>query len=194
MPDNIFTVCPAVCEEDYLLPAHDVDQECVDYDQPLSQVSDVYIRPNGATDPLAAFATTPTYVANSIDNSDATGAKTHYFVGEGGVDVPEKLVVQYPKRKERTLERTYTLVHVIKNMSDAQYAALCKMQCGSTNFTFYYADVAGFIFGKQGGIVPSFVDVDFPKGAGRDDRSSATLTIKFKANGDAFRRLNPIAL
>lgn len=194
MTTNTFFTCDPDCAAELTLPAHDVNQDCTNYDQPLSQVSDLFLIPKGAPDIFAAFATTPTYVANSIDNANTDGTKAHWFVGEGSIPVPEKQTLQYPKGKEKQGERTYTLNFTIKNMSDAQYKACQAIQCGNTNFTFYYADLADYVYGKQGGIVPLSIDCDMPSEGNRDSRKQATIIIKFRAMGDPDRRVNPVPL
>ena len=112
-------------------------------------------------------------------------------VGIGGVAVPEKTVIEYPKRKKRTGDRTYTLSMRILNLSDGQYEFLRLLQCGSTAFTFYYGDLADYVYGKSGGLSPESIDVDFPKGPGNDDRNEAVITLTWIADGDPERRINP---
>ena len=192
-----FTSCPDSCDDENLLPAFLNEQDCADYAQDHSQIHTVYIRPDGATDPFTDFATTPTATANAIDNTEALNAKSKLIVGEGGIDVPEKLILEYPKLQDKIVERTYTLNHVVKNLSAAQYAMLLKLQCGHvTGWSFYYASGMGtnqWLYGIQGGIPIFFIDVDFPKPGGREGRDSATLIIRYKATGDPLRRVNPLA-
>lgn len=188
---NEFLGCPTGCSTTVQRPAIPVDQLCTSYRQKKTQVSDLFIRYTGAPDPFTNFDTTPTYTASSIDNTSADNTKCHWLAGKGGIDRPEKQVAIYPKGKKRVTERTYTLAFEIMNLSDEQYEHLRKIQCGDTAFTFYYADVEDYLFGKQGGIVPESVDVDFPKGAGDTDKASAILTLTWIADGDPLRKINP---
>ena len=188
---NSFLTCPAGCDDDLLLGAIDADQDCTSYDQGRSQVSDLYIIPAAASDIFSSWSTTPAYVANSIDNTNADNTKAKWLVGIGGIPAPEKSTLDYPKRKKKTGDRTYTLTHRILNLSDDQYEFLRQVQCGWTGFTFYYGDLADYVYGQAGGISPESVDVDFPKGEGNDDRNVGIITLTWIADGDPERRVNP---
>jgi hypothetical protein len=190
---NDFISCPADCDTEFVFPAIPVDQSCSTYEQPFSQVCDLVIQPTGAAAPFD-FTTpaTPTVVSSEIDNTDATNAKSKHLVGEGGVAVPEKDIGEYPKRQTRITNRVYTLVLNIKNLSDSMYEFLRGLQCGPTNFTFYYGTVGGRLFGPDGGIEPSSIDVDLPLGEGRDDKEIGTITITWDADGDPDRGANPL--
>jgi hypothetical protein len=188
---NQFLECPEDCEEGLLYGPIDEDQDCIDYAQELSEVSDLYMIPTGAPDMFAAFATTPTYVADSIDNTVSDNSAGKWLVGIGEVPAADKVQTPYPKGKQKTTERTYALTFTVFNMSDLQYTFLQQVQCGGTGFTFYFADLGDSVYGKQGGIEPSFVDVDFPKASGQTRR--AVITLQWKAKGDPFRKINPFA-
>ena len=191
-----FTSCPDSCDDENLLPAILAEQDCADYAQDHSQVHTVIIVPSGATDPFANFSTTPTAVSGGIDNTEALNAKSKLLVGEGGIAVPEKITLDYPKLQQKVVERDYTLTFNIKNLSAAQYSFLLKLQCGHvTGWTFYYASGMGanqWLYGVQGGIPLYFLDVDFPKGGGNTDRDIATVILRWKATGDPLRRANPL--
>ena len=191
--NNFLTGCPADCDDVVLLPAIPEEQGCTSYDQELSQVCDLYIIPDGAADIFADWATTPTYVADSIDNTDTTNAKAKHIVGIGGVPEPTVQELEYPKLKTKVDEGLYLLEYRVLQMSGGQYDFLRKLQCGSTAFTFYYGDLADFVYGKAGGIVPASVRVVFPKGAANTDRNQAIVRITWRADGDPDRRTNPVA-
>jgi hypothetical protein len=187
---NIFLSCPANCSTDLDYVAIDVDQDCA----PLllkSEVSDLIIQPDGAPDVFADFATTPTYTALSIDNTVTDNSKSKHLVGIGDVPDPTETEVILPKGKVGLSDRTYTLNFTVMNMSDAQYAFLQQLQCGTLNFTFYYADRADKLFGIQGGIVPASIRVRMPKARGEASVSQATIVITWVADGDPDRRVNP---
>jgi hypothetical protein len=193
MAFNSLITCPADCDDDLLLPAIPENQDCTSYDQTLSQLSDLFIIPDGAADIWATWSTTPTYVADSVDNTVADNSAAHWLVGRGELPAPEKTTVEYPKLKSKTTKRIYTITYTVLNLSATQYEWLRKMQCGWTGFTFYYADLGDWVYGKAGGLSPSFVDVDFPKGGGNGDVNQAIITLRFEANGDPDRRVNPFA-
>jgi len=194
MPQNTFYTCPADCGDVLLFPAIDAGQDCTSYDQTLSQVSDLFLVPTGADDIFAAWATTPTYVADSIDNTLGDNTKAIHLVGEGSIPASEKTIDEYPKGKKKTTNRLYTLTFNIKNLSPANYAFLQAVQCGSTGFTFYYADRGGWVYGVVGGILPEFIDADLPKGEATTDKNIGTITLQFSSlTGDPQRRVNPLA-
>jgi hypothetical protein len=191
-----FTTCPADCDDANVLPAILAEQDCPSYEQVHSQIHTLYLRPSGAADPFTNFATTPTATANAIDNTAGDNTKSIELVGEGGIAVPEKVILDYPKLQQRTVERDYPLTFNVKNLSAAQYAFLLQLQCGHTEgLTFYYASGMGatqWLYGIQGGIPVYYIDVDFPKDISKDGRDIATITIRFKAAGDPARRVNPL--
>jgi hypothetical protein len=195
MAVNTFLNCPADCSTPLLIGAFDVTQDCTTYDQEYSQVCDLVIKPStAATVPLTWATAAPwnaSIVANSIDNAELLGAKSKWLVGDGGVAVPEKTSQEYPKRKTGAGKRTYTLVFNIRNLSQTQYNSLRKLQCGQTDFKFWYANVGNHIFGGAAGINPKSLDVDFPLGEGRDDLELAIITITWEADGDPDRNNSP---
>lgn len=192
---NSFLTCPADCDTALVLGATDTNQDCTSYKQRYSQLYSLVIQPDAASAPLDwTSAPAVTEVANEIDNSDTTGNKSKRLVGEGEVPVPEKVTDEYPGRKNRTSFRTYTLTHTIKNLSDEQYDLLRQLQCGYTGFKIWYDTVGGWIYGGANGIDISSIDVDFPKGGGRDDKELAVITITWEADGDPARGNSPFAM
>lgn len=198
MADNISLInCPADCATDNVWPAIPAEQDCASYEQTRSQVSDLIIIPTGAADVFEDWAgdiPTPTYANDTIDNTTADNSTAHILTGIGGVADPEELILNYPKLQQQVTERTYTLTHRIVNLSNAQYDYLLKMQCGALNFTFYYCDLGGYVYGVDGGLVPYSVDVDMPHGGGNDDRAFADIIITWKAKGDPDRGTTPANL
>ena len=198
MADNISLIsCPADCATDNVWPAIAAEQECASYNQSLAQVSDLIIIPTGADDVFEDWEgdiPAPTYANDTIDNTTADNSTAKILTGEGGVAEPEELLLNYPKLQQVVAERTYTLTHRIKNLSNAQYDFLLKLQCGALNFTFYYCDLGGYTYGVAGGLVPYSVDVEFPRGGGDDDRAFADIIITWKAAGDPDRGTTPANL
>jgi hypothetical protein len=189
-----FLTCPEDCDTDVLLPAISQDQDCSTWVPKDSQVCDLFIVPTGAPDPFSWTVPATPADATTIDNTEALNAAPKRLVGEGGIAVPEKRIIEYPKKKSRIADRDYTLQMRFRNLTDEMYAFLRQFQCGWTNFTFYYATVGGRLFGKQNAGIPvQRVDVDFPLGEGRDDKEEAILTIVWNADGDPDRWPNPFA-
>lgn len=191
---NTFLSCPDDCTTPPVLPAIPTNQDCTVYDQPYSQVCDLWLIPSGVsdildyTDPLVPIVATDT-----VDNTNADNTKAKNLIGEGSVGTPELIVSEYPKRKTRVTGRTYTLTFRLKNMASTINDLLDKLQCGDTKFTFYYANVGGFIFGGPGGISPASIDVQRPLDGGRDDKMYADVIITWDADGDPKRYSNPYA-
>jgi hypothetical protein len=189
-----FLNCPEDCDTDVLLPAISQEQDCTSWIPKDSQVCDLFIRPTGAPDPFDWTDPDVPIDAETIDNTEDANANPKRLVGEGGVSIPEKQIVDYPKKKSRITSRDYTLSMRFRNLTDEMYAFLRQFQCGWTNFTFYYATVGGRLFGKEDlGVPPLRVDVDFPLGEGRDDKEEAVLTITWNADADPDRWANPFA-
>lgn len=189
-----FYSCPSGCDTALILPAIDAEQDCTTYPILDSQVCDLIIKPDAAVDPLDwTVPATPALATGEIDNTETLGAKSKHLVGEGGVAEPEAEVQDYPKNQTKVVKRTYTLEMVFRNLSDDQYAFFQVLQCGHTGFTFYYANLAGNLFGQAGGINPLSVDVVLPLGAARGDKQQATVRITWEAAGDPNRYPNPLA-
>lgn len=185
---NTFLTCPADCDTALALGALPVNQDCTTYTQEYSQIRNLIIKPAAASSPLSwTGAPTVTAVAGEIDNSDSTGAKSKILIGEGEITAPEKIVDEYPNRKERVSFRTYTLTHTIKQLDDSTYEFLRQLQCGDTDFTFYYDTVGGRLFGGAGGITPKMIDVDFIYSGGREDKESAQIIVTFESDGEPDR-------
>lgn len=191
---NTFLTCPADCDTALVLGAIDVNQDCTSYQQKYSQICDLIIQPDSANAPLDwTGAPTVTAVLNEVDNASALGTFSKHLVGEGGIPAPEKVADEYPKRKTKVNFRLYTLTFLVKNLSDAQYDFIRQLQCGSTDFKIWYANVGGHIYGGTTGIDVLSIDADLPLSEGRDDKESATITITWESDGDAQRGDAPAA-
>ena len=88
--NNLLTGCPAGCDDGLLLTAIPEDQDCTSYTLGRSQVSDLYIRPTGAPDIFASWATTPTYVASSVDNTVEDNSKTKWLLASAALPFPKR--------------------------------------------------------------------------------------------------------
>lgn len=193
---NSFITCPDDCADQNLWPATPETQDCPDYEQDNSQIHTLYMIPVEASDIFSSWSSTPAVVADTLDNTQADNSTAKFIVGEGALPAAEKITLDYPFQQTKVVERTYNITFNVKNLVATQYEFLRKVQCGTLNFTFYYASGFGpnnWVYGKEGGITPSMVDVDFPKGGGKDDRDMAVITLQFKAKGDPDRKVNPYA-
>lgn len=196
--NSTLTGCPADCNDVLLFPAIPANLSCPNYEQGRSQISWLYLLPNTMSGDIFATwgstsAATPSYVAASIDNTNALNAKAKKLGGIGEVGVPEKTELNYPFLKTRRTDKRYTLNFTVYQLDDATYDFLRQVQCGSLNFKFYYADLAGYVYGIADGLVPDFITVRFPKGNGDEDRNTAVISLSWRATGDPQRRANPLA-
>lgn len=188
-------VCPDSCSEDFSFLATDTDQDCA-YVPDLSQIGDLWIKPNEAIDSRVPFNNWVdggyTVLANplAIDNTDTINAYVKWLTGLGGVAASEKTVFTVQKFQKVTIKRVFTLVLTIYNLSNAQYEFLRSLQCNPTNYTFWYGNSA-HVYGKSTGIIPTYTDVDFPLGEGEGDVELATVTITWESKTDPERKSNP---
>ena len=187
--------CPDDCTDVNLLPAITAEQDCTGYEQTLSQVCDLYILPSLTADIFTDWNDGTSNAAQDdgvgIDNANTDNTKAKWLVGIGGVAEPAETVTEYPKLQRKVSERLYTLTFRVLDLVQTQYDFLRQLQCGDTGFKFYYGDLAGFVYGIQGGLSPLSVDVDFPKGGANTDKNAADITLTWRSNGDPDRNENP---
>lgn len=187
--------CPDDCSTDFNFPALDTDQNCA-YIPDLSQIGDVWFKPNEAADSEVPFENWVdggyTVLANpdAIDNSVTDNSKVKWLTGLGEVAASEKTVFTVQKFQKVTIKRIYTLTLTVFNLSNAQYEYLRALQCNPTNYTFWYGNSA-HVYGKATGIIPTFTDVDLPLGAGESDVEQAIVTITWESKVDPERKSNP---
>lgn len=185
MAINTFLSCPEDCDTDVLLPAISQDQDCTTWIPKDSQVGDLFIFPRLATLPDNwTEAGDWQFLLNNLDITNTTGK---WLVGMGGVDPVEIELTELPKKKARVSGRKYVLTFEIPNLGQLMYDFLRHFQCNWTDFVFFFRTVGGRLFGKDGGISPSFCDVDFPLEEPRDGTETAIVTIIFYADGAADR-------
>lgn len=194
MAQNNFLTCPADCDDDLLLGAIGEEQGCTSYSQTKSQICDLIIKPNTSSiEVFTDWATTPTLTADGIDNTVTDNSAAKHMVGIGDVADPEENELAYPKGQLKVEDRLYTLAFTCYNMNAAEYALYRQLQCGSTDFTFHYADLGGFVYGAATGIIPKSVTARMPKGRGDNDRNLCNIIIKWEADGDPERKVSPLA-
>ena len=182
--NTFLTICPADCDTELLLPAVETNQDCTKVAVTGSQIEDIVILPNGATG--AVDWTVPANWTSVIDNTDVLNAKAKHLVGEGGKGASEPVTIPMPKGKTKVKHRLHTVTFTMKNVSDLHYAFGQAIQCGYSDFTFWYSNEAN-TFGGQTGIIPASATCDFPLGEGVDDIELMVLTFTFKSDGDPPR-------
>ena len=179
---NRFGICPENCGE-LILPTLDVDQNCTDYETYASQVCGIYFVQGLPPTDWEDAAEWRARVDNGV--VDPQGAK--YLVGIGGLPVPEKVVRELPKFQDKTVKRRYTLTMRVLNLSDIQYNFLVSLQCGRTDYRFWYETVGGHLFGGPTGIAPAATDADLPHGEGRQDTDEGIVTLQFESRTEPPR-------
>lgn len=203
---NIFAegVCPDSCDDGtVLLPPIEEDQNCQEgkYNAQLSQICDLYIKPDKVTTVPASFSTADmaTYLTAEVDNTNTDNTKIKWIVGEGGIPIAEKSTKEVAKNGVITTKRTYTFTYKITNLTPNMYDFLRRIQCGWKGFVFNYATVGGCMFGNDNGgtpnlcvgICPQTVDANIPLDAGREDTKYGEIIITFCSDVDPARIDDP---
>lgn len=194
-------VCPDDCDDGVIYPELAEDQNCISSTafSKLSQICDLWIRPNEVTTAPTAFTTGDmgAYLTAEVDNTNTDNTKIKWLVGKGELTVPDKTTLALPKGQSRTTKRTYTINYEVFGIDKRKYKFLQTLQCGDTGFDFQFANLGGDLFGDEDTspffITPTSIDVDMPLGAGDDDTVSATIVITFDANVNPDCILNPFA-
>jgi hypothetical protein len=197
---NIFIDCGS-CASPVTLPALPADPCCIT-PPGYSQISTLIITPCGAEDPFVLETGDVVLVPGEIDNTNADGTKSKMLIGQGGIGDHEPTIYDGPFRKQIVSNRTYSMEFEVSLGDAAAYDFLLRLQCNFQNFRFWYQDLAGWLYGTVnaalatdfGGITPSFVNVQMPKGAGRDDLGTANVLSNWEAETDPVRYLSPLAI
>lgn len=204
---NDFLTIPADCTTAYNLPALPADPNCI-LAPKLSQVNYVFISPCSAAEPFENDGSDAITLVSpaEIDNANTDNTKSRQILGEGGIAEHEVVEVDGPNRTTLIPNggRGYELQHRIIISDQSVYDFLKALQAGWVDFRFWYQDLAGLLYGevvtaavaatRYGGIRPSYVNVQFPKGEGRDDRGYATLILRWNANAEPHRYTSPVTV
>jgi hypothetical protein len=191
------------CTDVITLTALATDPFCVTVPG-LSQIWGLVVSPCGtADDPfeIVSPAVIPTLVSGAIDNDAADNTKSRVLVGIGGVAEHEAEIYEGPLRRDLVTNRIYTLTHEIPLGDPLTYNFLRLFQRNYLQFRFWYIDLANLLYGtvlastvttSYGGIIPTAVNVQFPKDSARDARNVATLSITFEADVEPPRYDSPL--
>ena len=125
-----------------------------------SQVKELVILPNGATQPTDW--TKRADMKAVIDNASEDNTKAKLMLGIG--DVPPSVPTIYTPPKGKILYgySLYTLNFTFKNLDDNGYEFLRILEAHPRNFTFWYGTVGNHLFGNDGGIKPWKVEAYLP--------------------------------
>lgn len=197
MPDlNTWTdiTCPSACGATLNYGALPSDPNCVSV-PPLSEISDIYIQPTGATAPFNwTTPTAPTAVSGAIDNTQTDNSKTKHLVVIGSQGDPEETIYNGPKGTRVVSKRRYTDELRVPITSQQLYDFLRQIQCNTLNFVFWFGTRGGFLFGGSNGISPAFSTARFPKVEGEEGVEEGVMLLEYETdNGDPPRTPNPLA-
>ena len=186
--------CPSACGGTLNYGALPTDPDCVAV-PPLSEISDIYIQPTGATAPFDwSTPTAPTAVSGAIDNTDTANAKTKHLVVIGNQGDPEETLYNGPKGSEVVSKRRYTINARAPITSQNIYDFLKQIQCNNLNFVFWFGTRGDYLFGGAAGISPAASNARFPKVEGNDGVEEGVLVLSYDSdNGDPPRTPNPLA-
>lgn len=196
MPDiNTWTdiTCPSACGATLNYGALPSDPNCVSV-PPLSEISDIYIQPTGATAPFSMTGSTATAVSGAIDNTVTDNSKTKHLVVIGTQGDPEETEYNGPKGTIVISKRRYTIEARVPITSQSLYDFLRQIQCNNLNFKFWFATRGGYLFGPEAGISPAASNARFPKVEGDDGVEEGVIVLQYDTeNGDPPRFANPLA-
>lgn len=184
MSANSFVTCED-CDQDFVLGRLPQKQRCSLYAQKFSQVKAILYAHE-----LPSFEFDWTNLASwtaFINNNSMTSSFGRYIGGIGEIGEPDTNEVEYVDRQQKTDEYIYTLSHKVVYMSDQQYDMLRLLQCGNTNFRFWWVSIDDTVYGGPEGISPDLIRATMPKGGDRNAREFATISIRFCTDADPDR-------
>lgn len=185
--------CPSACGATLNYGALPEDPNCVSV-PPLSEISDIYITPTGATDAFDYSGGDPVAVSGGIDNTVTDNSKTKHIVVIGTQGDPEETIYAGPKGAEVISKRRFTLEARTPITSQSLYDFLRQIQCNNLNFVFRFATRGGYLFGGENGINPASSNARFPKVEGEEGVEEGILVLSYDTtNGDPPRHPNPLA-
>lgn len=188
--------CPDGCDEGLDFGALSVNQNCVEIPN-LSQISDLYIIPDGAVDAFNySPGPDPTLVSGGIDNTVLDNSKTKWLVGKGGMAEPEETLYNGPKGSRAIIKRRYTMEFEVSVKSDDTRDFLRQLECNPKNFIFRFGTVAGYLYGGEEGITPAFTNARLSLGNGDEDYELGIVVLEWETDagaGSAPRHVNPHA-
>lgn len=197
--NSFLTNCNVGCAAQTALPALPEDPYCVSAPN-YSQIHSIVISPCASEDAFLED-TGDAVIGTAIDNTNAANTTPRLLYGKGGVAEHEVTEYEGPGRRNVISLRGYTITHEISLNDPLMYEFLRRLQCNYRQFRFWYIDLAEYLYGPivaaaattYGGIIPSYVNVQMPKGEGRDDQQVATLEIRFESRtGDPPRWASPL--
>jgi len=153
---NIFSIdCSTVTCPDGALGAMDIiSQNCND-NIVQSEVNSIILwHPTLGTAPLNWG---PSMVVGDfdIDNTDATDVKQKQIFGQGDMPTPEFQSVVTNNFNTVDIAATFTLNFDIFDVGAQSYDYLRKLQCATVKPYIIFSTVGGYLYGKDGGIVPT---------------------------------------
>lgn len=165
---------PHDCEE-ILLPELSVAQNCTLFEVYESQLCGLIMTKGIAPEDWVNGWSD--VIANDVESEQAA----KYLVGIGGVPPATVRYSEAPKGADVIARRDRIVTFRVTDFTNAQYNFLTRLQCGKTDFRFWFETVGGHLFGGPLGIAPLFVFVDMPTDG------LAVITIGFSSLKEPLR-------
>jgi hypothetical protein len=162
---------------------------------PLSEISDVYVQPTGATAPFDwTTPTAPTAVSGAIDNTQIDNSKSKHYKMIGNQGDPDETTYTGPDGTETVIKRRYTMTGRTPLIDQSYYDFGKQLQCNTGDFVFWFGTRGGYLFGGPNGISPAKTNARFPKVEGEEGAEELVTEIMYDTkNGDPPRTPNPLA-
>jgi hypothetical protein len=163
---------------DFTLPTFSIDQNCIDYDQALSQVCGFYLVPDGATK-ASNWASAASW-EDVVENDDITMTKPRYLTGIGSfLPTGKEDVTLSSGRWKEYAERSYQLDFEVLNTHPGHVELMRRFETGWRQWKAWIETVGGRIIGGPDGLKPFIPDGQFPFAKGPTDRERLRLIADF---------------
>lgn len=189
---NVFAVdCDDIdCPGESLGAANAMTEDCNDV--VLSEVNSVIlVNPVTGTD-VTNWGNTLADTDFDIDNTDATDVAQKRFFGVGSLNEPETLKKRVNSFQDVKINGTYSLTFNIFTIGSLTYDYWRKVECGIVKPKLYYTTMGGRIFGNDGGILCSDIQVSFLLPEGEDGVESIQVVFTWKSKTSPDRYTNPL--
>lgn len=190
---NIYSIdCDTItCPDGALGAMNAIDQNCAGNVNQSEINSLIWWHPTLGTDPTTNWPS-PLVGDFSINNANATDVDQKRVFGQGDIPAPDNLKVTTNDFNSVSLNKTYTLNFDVYDIGNNTYDYLRKIDCSKVKPKFLYTTVAGFMYGKEGGIQAIDWDIAFINERGEGSVERCQITLKFKGKTAADRVASPL--
>lgn len=189
---NIFSInCANVTCPDGALGAMDIISQDCNGNINQSEVNSIILwHPTLGSGPTAWPPLAPTDF--NIDNTDITDVAQKQIFGQGDMPLPEFQSVVTNNFNSVDIAGTFTLNFDIFDVGATSYNYLRKLQCATVKPYFIFSTVGGYLYGKDGGIVPTQFRLSPVLERGEESVEKWTCTITWKSRTAPDRVENPL--